>query len=287
MALAFSAALLNCAPAEEKPGVSTTPAQTWADSKPADMTKPVKVFIMLGQSNMVGMGAITRGSKYPLETVVKEEKMYPFLIDEKGNWAERKDVRNVFLLFDYGKTQFLHNEWLRVGGGSGGKMNAKMGTEYGIGHLLGNAFEDPVMLLKCCNGNKSLGFDLLTPGSKGYDFVVKNKKGEEATYTYAGYKESPMRLLKDSKPEPEKANENVHGGHQYDGSWRYRHDEQRDDQSPGPRGHCGQRSESEPARPADEGDRRVCVSDGRRHRIGPHDADPESGHRQDRVCVGG
>ena len=31
------------------------------DGKPADMTKPVKVFIMMGQSNMVGMGDISGG----------------------------------------------------------------------------------------------------------------------------------------------------------------------------------------------------------------------------------
>lgn len=31
------------------------------DGKPADMTKPVQVFILLGQSNMVGMGRIKGG----------------------------------------------------------------------------------------------------------------------------------------------------------------------------------------------------------------------------------
>ncbi len=29
------------------------------DGKPADMTKPVQVFILLGQSNMVGLGKVT------------------------------------------------------------------------------------------------------------------------------------------------------------------------------------------------------------------------------------
>ena len=32
------------------------------DDKPVDRTKPVKVFILLGQSNMVGMGDISGGS---------------------------------------------------------------------------------------------------------------------------------------------------------------------------------------------------------------------------------
>ena len=39
--------------------------------KPADMKKPVKVFILMGQSNMVGMG-----KKASLEAAVKEKKKY-------------------------------------------------------------------------------------------------------------------------------------------------------------------------------------------------------------------
>src|SRR5689334_10824845 len=31
------------------------------DGKPADMTKPVQVFILLGQSNMVGLGKVKGG----------------------------------------------------------------------------------------------------------------------------------------------------------------------------------------------------------------------------------
>lgn len=39
------------------------------DGKPADMTKPVKVFIMEGQANMIGMGKLAS-----LEAAVKEKK---------------------------------------------------------------------------------------------------------------------------------------------------------------------------------------------------------------------
>ena len=51
---------------------TTASAQTAApeikrhDGKPADMTKPVQVFILLGQSNMVGLGKIAKA-----ESVVK------------------------------------------------------------------------------------------------------------------------------------------------------------------------------------------------------------------------
>ena len=143
LALLVALALLSNAIAADKPNTSGSSAQSWADSKPADMTKPVKVFIMLGQSNMLGMGNISRGGVCPLEVAVKKEKLYRFLLDEAGNWAERKDVRNVSIMQEDDRTLILHNEWLRVGAAvNHGKMAAKMGTEYGIGHVLGNALEE-------------------------------------------------------------------------------------------------------------------------------------------------
>ena len=140
-------------------------------SKPADMTKPVKVFILLGQSNMVGMGKVT-GGEGSLENSVKTKNKYTYLVDGAGNWAERKDVR--FVRYMSGKGP-LNNEFLVVKPG-------KMGVEYAVGHCLGDAIDAPVMILKCCIGNRSLGWDLLPPGSER--FVEDGK-------VYAGYKDRP------------------------------------------------------------------------------------------------
>ena len=55
--LAITATLLhsgNLARADK-----TTLSVAKHDGKPADMTKPVQVFILLGQSNMVGLGKVT------------------------------------------------------------------------------------------------------------------------------------------------------------------------------------------------------------------------------------
>jgi hypothetical protein len=43
------------------------------DGKPADMTKPVKVIILPGQSNMVGLGKL-KGPDGSQESAVKEKK---------------------------------------------------------------------------------------------------------------------------------------------------------------------------------------------------------------------
>lgn len=164
------------------------------DDKPADLSKPVKVFLIMGQSNAVGLGHITGDKPESLTSAVKTEKLYPFLIDDAGNWTERKDVRSVQVMVGKGGgMQLSHNEFLTVKGNT-------MGVEYGVGHPLGNAISEPVMILKSCIGNRSLGWDLLPPGTKGYDFTSKDKSGKEVTYTYAGYKESPMKWVKGTEP---------------------------------------------------------------------------------------
>lgn len=167
------------------------------DGKPADMSKPVKVFIIMGQSNAVGMAPIAGGKGKSLESVVKEQKAYPFLVDDAGNWVERKDVRYTQVMVGKGGPfSLLRNDWLTPAKGK------TLGIEYGVGHKLGNALEEPVLILKSCIGNRSLGWDLLPPGSKGYEWEEKDKKtGEAKTYVYAGYKESPMKWEKGSKPD--------------------------------------------------------------------------------------
>lgn len=165
------------------------------DGKPADLTKPVQVFILLGQSNMVGLGKV-KGSEISLEHAVKEKKKYQYLVDDAGAWLERKDVR--FVRYMSGKGP-LNNEWMIVKGNT-------IGPEFGIGHPLGNAIEAPVMILKCCIGNRALGWDLLPPGCERFEFVVKDKAGVEKKMVYAGYKDKPefweMDPAKGLKTEP-------------------------------------------------------------------------------------
>ncbi len=91
---------------------------------------------------------------------------------------ERKDVR--FVRYMSGKGP-LNNEWMTVSGRT-------LGPELGIGHPLGDAIEAPVMILKCCIGNRSLSWDLLPPGSERFEFVTKDKTGAEKRMIYAAIK---------------------------------------------------------------------------------------------------
>lgn len=130
-----------------------------------DMSKPVKVFIMMGQSNMVGMSPMSSLTEY-----CKTKKMYPYLLDDEGKWAQRSDVRCAMV------TCNQHEGPLAPGFGARG-----IGVELGFGWQVGDFYKEPVLLIKACIGNRSLGWDLLPPGSEPYD-------GEPG---YRGTKENP------------------------------------------------------------------------------------------------
>ncbi len=173
------------------------------DGKPADMSKPVQVYILMGQSNMLEMGKV-KGGDGSLEHAVKEKELYPYLVDDAGKWTERKDVRYVRVMGSGGpgKTKLFNNEWMTVSGG-------KIGVEIGIGHHVGHATDAPVMILKSAIGNRALGWDLLPPGSEGFEFT--DSKG--VTWVHPGYKGSPERWKKGT--EPKKIG--WYAGLQYDG----------------------------------------------------------------------
>lgn len=164
--------------------------------------QPVQVYILLGQSNMLGFGKI-KGEDGSLEHAVKQKGLYPYLIDESGNWTVRDDVRNVRVMGSgTGGMRQFNNEWLTISKG-------KIGPEIGIGHALGDAIDAPVLILKSCIGNRALGWDLLPPGSEGFEFTDKNG----VTWVHPGYKGSPEKWKKGEKPKPIK----WYAGMQYDG----------------------------------------------------------------------
>ncbi len=174
----------------------------------SDQTKPVQVYIMLGQSNMLGFGRVgpkeTVGS---LEYLVKEKQQYPHLIDADGNWITRPDVRYVHVMdkrgVDYNNLeefQTVRNEWLTPKG--------SFGPELGFGHVVGDFHDQPVLLLKACIGNRSLGWDLLPPGSERFQHDGK---------IYAGYKDVANFWDEGSEPKPV----SWYAGRQYDADTRH------------------------------------------------------------------
>ncbi|HEY1068145.1 MAG TPA: sialate O-acetylesterase, partial [Pirellulales bacterium] len=156
------------------------------DGRPADQSKPVKVYILMGQSNMLGFGktspVTTPGT---LEYMVKEKGKYPHLVDADGAWIERQDVRHAFVMQRNDKMETVRNEWLAP--------KPTFGPELGFGHVMGYVHDEPVLLLKACIGNRSLGWDLLPPGSERFEYEGK---------IYAGYKDACPAWEKGTEPKP-------------------------------------------------------------------------------------
>ena len=147
------------------------------DGKPADMSKPVQVFIIMGQSNTLEFGKVKGDKEGTLEHAVQKENLYPFMVNDTGSWTKRMDVRNLHVMGSGGpgKTSVKRNDWLTVSG-------SKIGIETGIGHQLGNALDEPVLILKSSIGNRSLGWDLLPPGSPRHEVATTDKKtGKKVT----------------------------------------------------------------------------------------------------------
>lgn len=134
--------------------------------------KPIKVFILAGQSNMEGKAKVEL-----LERQLKHPEKYPTLValQKDGKWIERDDVW----------IKFLDRKGnLTVGYGS----PKCIGPELGFGLVMGDHYEVPVLLIKTAWGGRSLWRDFRPPSAGlpsekvlGEMLANEQKKHPEAT----------------------------------------------------------------------------------------------------------
>jgi len=138
---------------------------------------PVKVFVLAGQSNMEGQGVIKldpkknegKGSlEYLVRTPATADR-FKHLVDKDGKWIVRDDVWIWYLERKGGLT---------VGYGA---KDDRIGPELQFGNVVGNYFDNQVLLIKLAWGGKSLGKDFRPPSSGGevgpfYTEIVKQVK---------------------------------------------------------------------------------------------------------------
>jgi len=134
-----------------------------------------------------------------LKSVVKYDGKFKYLVNDKGEFVPRDDV------YYKGVVTATADKWLDIGcGASAGSI----GPELGFGHMVGNHHDEPVLLLKASQGNRSLGWDFLPPGSESFEYTDE----QGATWVYAGYKQTPERWVKGEEPKPVE----WYAGKQYD-----------------------------------------------------------------------
>jgi alpha-galactosidase len=125
--------------------------------------KPVKVFVLAGQSNMEGHGFIPadpkrNDGKGSLEYLTKDKTTadkFKHLLGKDGKWAVRDDVW-IHYLDRKGKLTAGY-----------GVKDDRIGPELGFGFVIGDAYEEPVLLIKLAWGGKSLAKDFRPPSAGG------------------------------------------------------------------------------------------------------------------------
>ncbi len=158
--------------------------------------KPVKVFLLSGQSNMTGRGMLgwsdvpLADQKHTLFHFVHKPgngEKYAYLRNGTNTTAEGWAIRDdVFItigdwphpLDEKTGKQVINRRHGGLSPHYGGRKNGKFGPELAIGHLLGEHYEEPVVLVKVSFGGNSLSKHFRPPSSGGelgdkYPKVVK------------------------------------------------------------------------------------------------------------------
>ncbi|MGJ8725678.1 MAG: sialate O-acetylesterase [Roseibacillus sp.] len=155
------------------------PLSSFAEDSSVTGTVPangkLKVFVLAGQSNMVGFGQV-KGEKGTMEHYVKSKPDdYGHLVDKSGEPVVRDDV----WIVDLSNKEDLRQGWLTTGYGA---KADHIGPEFGFGFVMGDRFEDPVLLIKSAWGGRSLFNDFLSPSSADYP---EPKKDGDKGFHYA------------------------------------------------------------------------------------------------------
>ncbi len=133
--------------------------------------RPLKVFILAGQSNMEGQAVVDlegkdyNGGKGTLASLMKDpakKGLLGHLKDEQGNWRVRDDVWVSY----QPEEKPLRKGPLTFGFTRHGDSH-HFGPELQFGHVVGDAIENPVLLIKTAWGGKSLYVDFRPPSSGG------------------------------------------------------------------------------------------------------------------------
>jgi hypothetical protein len=161
--------------------------------------KSVKVFFLVGQSNMEGKGNPIHIDTYKNDALIKSN--YAGLKDGAG-WKVRDDVWITYP----SKADGAKHGPLTVGYGTKGVDS--IGPEFGFGHAVGNAIDEPVLLVKIAWGGKSLAVDFRPPSAPPTDAELEamlerarknnaNATLEEVKARYGHFYREMIRLAKD------------------------------------------------------------------------------------------
>ncbi len=152
--------------------------RTWDDDP-----NGVKVFIMAGQSNMqghgrneIGAGGVTGAIGSLRYEVDNDPDNYGHLVDGGGSWISRDDVKVWWRDSELGAARSVKKGNLHP---SFGVDTSRFGPEFGFGWVIGDFYDEPVLIIKAAWGGKNLFVDFRPPSA------VTARGGEVGPY-YTG-----------------------------------------------------------------------------------------------------
>jgi len=144
------------------PRVTSGNDETAAKHGPGAVDRPVKVFILAGDSNMAGKASVALLKSNPART----KKYFQHLIHD-GEWVVREDVWIKY---------FKKKGNLTVGFG---QETDRFGPELEFGHVVGDYFDEQVLLIKTSWGGNTLNRDFRSPSSGRPPQEVLEKERKE------------------------------------------------------------------------------------------------------------
>jgi hypothetical protein len=124
-------------------------------------SKPIKVFILAGQSNMQGHGRISMKKDGDLPYAAKQSQ-FAYLKDG-DKWAERG---NVWYYHKPGRGDVVKSN---LKPGLGGRADS-IGPELAFGHVIGEHYKgEQVLLIKCAWGGQAIAMTFRPPSSGSID----------------------------------------------------------------------------------------------------------------------
>lgn len=157
--------------------------------------KPLKVFILVGQSNMQGTGHVKT-----LPYMAKDSQTKPLhdkIIDSQGNYLSYKDVQ-ITAISDKSTDK---NGPLTIGYGSSLTKPEVCGPELAFGITMYEKLGEPILLIKTAWGGKSLAIDFRPPSADapniGKNDEQKAKNRDAAGHYYRLMKEHVKSVLSD------------------------------------------------------------------------------------------
>lgn len=122
--------------------------------------------MIAGDDNVEGFGYLSQ-----LDDMLANEQFqktdeaakYAHLRHDNKQWATRNDV---FVVYEHERHKQLQGQLNMYD--YGGLTNETFGPEVEFGHVMGNAFDEPVIIVKAGWSGKSLGHDFLPPSAAGF-----------------------------------------------------------------------------------------------------------------------